>query len=213
MLLYNLKLAMLSIRQHPILSSLMVAAIGVGIAACMTMLTVYHMSSQNPIPSKSSVLFAVQLDNQNAGPDYDPEQAPQPPQQITYTDAMNLQRMDAPLRQATMFRASFAVQPKSNDLAPFLASARMTNRDFFAMFDDQTADWTGLIRFYDDVFVPYLVGGMIPGVVAATICYYLSVPVIRAYQSRRKGRLKAKLEALKEKAAAVKPPPVKAPGD
>ncbi|WP_299048124.1 DUF2062 domain-containing protein [uncultured Tateyamaria sp.] len=63
-------------------------------------------------------------------------------------------------------------------------------------------DWTNLSRFYDEIFYPYLIGGIIPGIVAATICYYLSVPVIRAYQKRRKGAIKAKFEALKAKAAA-----------
>ena len=63
-------------------------------------------------------------------------------------------------------------------------------------------DWTGLDTFWDEIFFPYLVGGIIPGVIAATVCYYLSVPVIRAYQKRRKGAIKAKFEALKAKAAA-----------
>lgn len=63
-------------------------------------------------------------------------------------------------------------------------------------------DWTGLKIFYDEIFFPYLIGGIIPGIICATICYYLSVPVIRAYQHRRKGAIKAKFEALKAKAAA-----------
>lgn len=63
-------------------------------------------------------------------------------------------------------------------------------------------DWTALVRFWDEIFYPYLVGGVIPGVICATICYYLSVPVIRAYQHRRRGVIKAKFDALKAKAAA-----------
>ena len=63
-------------------------------------------------------------------------------------------------------------------------------------------DWTNLSLFYNEVFFPYLIGGIIPGIVAGTVCYYLSVPVIRAYQKRRKGAIKAKFEALKAKAAA-----------
>ncbi|WP_415401610.1 DUF2062 domain-containing protein [Tateyamaria sp. SN3-11] len=63
-------------------------------------------------------------------------------------------------------------------------------------------DWHGLRIFYDEIFFPYLIGGIIPGIIAATICYYVSVPLIRAYQHRRKGTIKAKFEALKAKAAA-----------
>jgi hypothetical protein len=47
-----------------------------------------------------------------------------------------------------------------------------------------------------------MIGGIIPGIVVGMICYYISVPLIRAYQHRRKGVIKAKFEALKAKAAA-----------
>lgn len=66
----------------------------------------------------------------------------------------------------------------------------------------QPQDWSALIVFYDEIFFPYLVGGIVPGIITATICYYVSVPLIRAYQHRRKGVIKAKFDALKAKAAA-----------
>ncbi|MDW4500512.1 DUF2062 domain-containing protein [Sulfitobacter sp. D35] len=74
--------------------------------------------------------------------------------------------------------------------------------NFLAVFTDKTADWQHLAIFYHDIFFPYLIGGILPGIICATICYYLSVPVIRAYQKRRKGVIKAKFDALKAKAAA-----------
>ena len=67
---------------------------------------------------------------------------------------------------------------------------------------DREADWNGLLRFYHEVFFPYLIGGLIPGVICATIAYYLSVSVIRAYQNRRRKRIKAKFRAIKKKAAS-----------
>ena len=71
-----------------------------------------------------------------------------------------------------------------------------------ALYTGQEADWVGLREFYDDVFFPYMLGGIIPGIITGLICYYLSVPVIRAYQKRRnKGVLKARLARLKQKAA------------
>jgi len=63
-------------------------------------------------------------------------------------------------------------------------------------------DWAGLHVFYDEIFFPYLIGGIVSGVICATICYYVTVPLIRAYQHRRKGAIKAKFQALKAKAAA-----------
>lgn len=65
---------------------------------------------------------------------------------------------------------------------------------------DQEADWAGLHLFFNEVFYPYLVGGLIPGVITATICYLLALPVIRAYQKRRRARIKAKFEAIKRRA-------------
>lgn len=72
--------------------------------------------------------------------------------------------------------------------------------NFLAIFTDRRAHWEQLERFFDDVFLPYLVGGLLPGLIAGVVTYYLSVPVIRAYQNRRQGLLKAKLVALKKKA-------------
>jgi uncharacterized protein (DUF2062 family) len=57
--------------------------------------------------------------------------------------------------------------------------------------------------FYRDVFFPWLVGGLIPGVVCGLVCYYLSVPVIRAYQKRRAPRLRKKMDKLRRQAGAV----------
>lgn len=74
--------------------------------------------------------------------------------------------------------------------------------NFVAMFTDATADWSRLSVFYDEIFFPYMVGGVLPGIFFGTLCYYLAVPVIRVYQARRKGMIKAKLEAMKAKAAA-----------
>jgi uncharacterized protein (DUF2062 family) len=66
-----------------------------------------------------------------------------------------------------------------------------------AIFTPERASWAGLREFYADVFLPYLVGGIVPGVIAAMLAYYLSLPVIQAYQNRRRGRLQAKLGELR----------------
>lgn len=73
--------------------------------------------------------------------------------------------------------------------------------NIFAIFTPAEAEWGDWINFYHEVFFPYMVGGIIPGLVAGLIGYYLSLPVIQAYQNRRKGRLTAKLKELKKKAA------------
>lgn len=83
----------------------------------------------------------------------------------------------------------------------FLDAGDDLRNNFVAMFSDRAADWHSLHVFYDEVFFPYMIGGIVPGIITALICYYLSLPVIQAYQNRRKGALKAKWEALKEKKA------------
>jgi len=70
------------------------------------------------------------------------------------------------------------------------------------LFTPQRMDWRGLEVFFHDVFYPYLVGGLFSGIICATLSYYLAVPVLRAYQRRRRGVIKAKFEALKAKTAA-----------
>lgn len=71
-----------------------------------------------------------------------------------------------------------------------------------AIFTPDKMDWSGLAVFSRDVFYPYLIGGIVSGIFFATIGYYLSVPVLKAYQKRRRGLIKAKFEALKAKTAA-----------
>lgn len=74
--------------------------------------------------------------------------------------------------------------------------------NFISIFTPAKMDWSGLAIFSRDVFYPYLMGGIVAGIFFATIAYYASVPVLRAYQKRRRGLIKQKFEALKAKTAA-----------
>lgn len=68
--------------------------------------------------------------------------------------------------------------------------------NLIAIFSSEKTDWTHLLIFYDDVFYPFMIGCIIPGLIAATLVYYLSVGVIGAYQKSRRKRLRAKLKQL-----------------
>jgi hypothetical protein len=77
------------------------------------------------------------------------------------------------------------------------------------MFTPEKAHWDSLAVFYQDVFLPYLVGGIIPGLICGIAAYYISLPLLNVYQKRRKARLTAKWHALKHKAkvsASALPP-------
>ncbi|CUI00412.1 DUF2062 domain-containing protein [Leisingera aquaemixtae] len=82
----------------------------------------------------------------------------------------------------------------------FLAAGADLKDNLFALFMDKPADWQGLHLFYNEVFYPYMIGGIIPGIISATVCYMLSLPVIRVYQQRRRAKIKAKFEAIKQRA-------------
>ena len=133
MLRYYLKLGVLSIRQNPVLSSLMTLAIAIGIGACMTIVTVHYVMSGDPIPQKSSQLHYVQLDSWD--PNSPANEPNDPPDQVTYLDATALLAAGEARRQAVMYRSSWVIQPEGDDARPFEADARSTSRDFFAMFD------------------------------------------------------------------------------
>jgi putative ABC transport system permease protein len=130
---YYLKLGTLSIRANPILSILMVAAIAIGIGACMSIVTVRHVMSGNPIEHKNDQLYHVQVDNWNPDDPYDdPDGAPV---QVTYLDAKALFGAGRAFRQTTSFKASRVVQPSGDDARPFQEESRATTADFFQMFD------------------------------------------------------------------------------
>ena len=130
---YYLKLGWLSIRRNPLLSTLMVAAIAVGIGACMTTITVNYIMSSNPIAHKSDQLFYVQLDNWD--PYEDPEDGFEPPDQMTYLDAMALMKTGKAFRQVASNRSYLVLEPAGEDEMPLTVGTRNTWADFFRMFD------------------------------------------------------------------------------
>ncbi len=130
---YYLKLGLLSIRANWALSALMVAAIAIGIGACMTIVTVRHVMSDNPIPQKSDQLFHVQVDSWSPDEPYsEPNDAPE---QLTYMDAVALHEAGEAYRQVVSFKTGRVVQPDGDGERPFRVDARATTNEFFAMFD------------------------------------------------------------------------------
>ena len=130
---YYLKLGFLSIKANWALSSLMVAAIAIGIGACMTIVNVRHVMADNPIEHKNDRLFHVQLDNWNPNDPY--EEPNEPPEQVTYLDATTLLEAGRAHRQVISFKSDRVVQPEGDDVLPFQEEVRATSADFFAIFD------------------------------------------------------------------------------
>lgn len=87
-------------------------------------------------------------------------------------------------------------------LKTFTSAGTELKDNVIALFTDANAQWGSLADFFRDVFLPYLVGGIAPGVIAGLVFYYLSEPVITAYQKRRRKKLKERYEKLRAKLQA-----------
>ena len=133
MMRYYFRLGFLSIRANPALSALMIAAIAIGIGACMTIVTVRHVMADNPIEHRNELLFHVQVDSWNPNNPYG--EPNEPPEQMTYLDATNLYVAGRAHRQVISFKSDRVVQPEDDDIRPFQEEVRATTAGFFAMFD------------------------------------------------------------------------------
>jgi uncharacterized protein (DUF2062 family) len=74
-----------------------------------------------------------------------------------------------------------------------------------------TAIFSDLGSFFDSLFVPYLVGGLLPGALVGALFYAVLRPIVALYQTRRRERLVAGARLrLKRRpsAGAVKKNPV-----
>jgi putative ABC transport system permease protein len=142
---YYVDLALCSLRRTPVLTGLMVLAIGLGIGASMTMLTVLHVMSGDPLPERSGHLFYPTLDprplddahrtssssngEMNLGHDGAVDN-------FAYVDAMALLDAKRAPRQAAMAGGSVLVQSVDphNSAKPDFMQAHYGTADFFAMF-------------------------------------------------------------------------------
>jgi uncharacterized protein len=71
-----------------------------------------------------------------------------------------------------------------------------------AVFGPEKTHWSGLILFWKQIYLPYLVGSILPGIATSLVCYWLTIPVLTAYQALRRRRLMARFATLRKKAAA-----------
>ncbi|GLS85350.1 hypothetical protein GCM10010873_03230 [Cypionkella aquatica] len=58
-------------------------------------------------------------------------------------------------------------------------------RNFVALFTPAQMHWGGLIRFWHEIYVPYFIGALLPGLVISAVAYYLTIPLVQTYQKAR----------------------------
>ena len=125
---YYLDLALRSLKRNKVLTALMVLAIGLGIGACITTLTVLHLLSGDPLPGKSARLFYPQIMP-------DTRSKTEPEGEFTWIDATNLLREHRADRQAIVVSAKLKVFGPQAGTRPMSLSTVATTTDFFRMFD------------------------------------------------------------------------------
>lgn len=91
---------------------------------------------------------------------------------------------------------------------PFIATAAIymgrwiTDIPLEPPTDGPTLGW--LWDNLDAIFLPYLIGGFLPGLACSTVCYFLARPVVAAYQNRRRIKLMARAKERMKHAAAAR---------
>lgn len=66
--------------------------------------------------------------------------------------------------------------------------------NFRAMFGPEQTNWTGLVQFWNEIYLPYFVGALIPGIPLSLLFYYLTIVGVSAYQKAREARSKERTE-------------------
>jgi putative ABC transport system permease protein len=138
MLLYNLRIALRSLRRNPVLTAIIIGGIALGICASTTFITVRHMYTRDPLPGKSQDLYYVRLDNWNKDKPYPTSGSinrNKVPPQITYRDAMELVRSNIPTHQALAWRGAAVIYPDRSAGRPYNDIVRLCTFDFFNIFD------------------------------------------------------------------------------
>lgn len=95
------------------------------------------------------------------------------------------------------------VPPQDILLGFSLASVEMWG-NIAAIFTADTAEWVELGRFFRRIFIPYLIGGIIPGFLCAVAAYLMANPIIASYQKGRIAKMKARFEARRKTAEEQK---------
>jgi ABC-type antimicrobial peptide transport system, permease component len=132
MFAYYFQLGLRSLRRNPVLTLLMVMAIGFGVAASMITYSVFRAVSGNPIPDKSARLFTPQIDA------WGPQQnltGGEPADAVGYIDAMALLRANKAKRQTMLYQVLMSVMPGGNRELPIAVNGYAVGSDFFPMFE------------------------------------------------------------------------------
>jgi len=129
---YYLQLGLRSLRRNPVLTALMVIAIGFGVASSMTTYTVLRALSGDPIPWKSDKLFFPQIDAWGPNPH---QHGTEPADAMTYTDAVLLMRDHRAHLQSALYPIAPTVYSGNRTQKLRSAPGQAVYSEFFPMLN------------------------------------------------------------------------------
>lgn len=114
--------------------------------------------------------------------------------------------------------SDFAV-PMAEVPGVFAKASAEVGHNLIAIFSAAPTRWGSLSDFLREIFLPYLVGGTLWGIVFSLAFYAASLPLIRAYQGHRRKKTEERLALARDRALAfaaavkAKAPPPESPPD
>ena len=138
MLAYQIKTALKSLRRNPIVTTLLIAGIALGICVSTAFITLRHMYTQDPLPGKSDQVFYVRLDSWGKDESFGGGAetfGTSIPDQVTYRDARGLLQSPIPKRQTATYITRMFVYPDPKVARPYQPDIRLVFGDFFEMFN------------------------------------------------------------------------------
>lgn len=135
MLLFQLQLALLSLRRTPWTSLICVLTIALGVGVATSMTTIHHVFSRNPLPEKSDVLFNVRIDTWDPNTQFFDVDPGEPPKSVTYMDMVGMMRSDIPLHETGVANATVYAFPDDGEHQSYQTTVQLCHAGFFPMFD------------------------------------------------------------------------------
>lgn len=66
--------------------------------------------------------------------------------------------------------------------------------NFMSLFGPETARWDGLLQFWQEIYLPYFIGALGPAILISAVAYYVTIPLVAAYQKARAATAKERGE-------------------
>lgn len=72
-----------------------------------------------------------------------------------------------------------------------------------ALFGPAHTQWDGLAQFWHEIYLPYFLGALGPGLLLSVLFYYLTIPLVTAYQKARAAKSKERSERRRKLREAI----------